>query len=215
MIAVDLQTENALAALRRATAARHALLDQGMPLAKPAPALSDYRDHLLLLQAWMLPLEHRMESVDQGPRQAGFFPHAPYVTLIAQDLAHPSLSSLPSLPSSAIPIVQHANPWPQHASAAYRWGVCYVVEGSQLGGAVLYRRLAGTLAPHPLHYLQGHGAPGPRWKNFMAALDAAVADEQSVDDACRGACDAFDHLIGLIGLIELKIDLKPESDMHA
>jgi heme oxygenase len=45
--------------------------------------------------------------------------------------------------------------WPLDASPAWRWGVCYVIEGSQLGGAVLYKRLHERLAPHPLRYLKG------------------------------------------------------------
>jgi heme oxygenase len=73
-----------------------------------------------------------------------------------------------------------------------------VVEGAQLGGAVLYKRLAGRLAPHPLAYLRGApDGPGPRWKIFIAALRAALADPAAIEQACGGAADAFDRLIAL------------------
>lgn len=179
--------------MRRATAERHARLDQGMPLAAAEPGLADYAAHLSLLHAWLLPLQTWMQGFDDGPQQAGFFPDAPYCTLMAQDLAHPALAPFPCADVGAI----DNTAWPRHASAAYRWGVCYVVEGSQLGGAVLYKRLAGRLAPHPLHYLRGTGSTGARWKNFMSALHQAVADEEAITQACEGACDAFDRLIDL------------------
>ena len=88
--------------------------------------------------------------------------------------------------------------WPVDASAAYRWGVAYVAEGSQLGGAVLYQRLSAQLAPHPLRYLRGEAAgPGPRWRSFMLALKENVRSEEEVADACAGACDAFDRILAL------------------
>ena len=93
-----------------------------------------------------------------------------------------------------------AVPWHGSDSAAYRWGVSYVIEGSRLGGAVLYRRLANQLAPHPLRYLRADGvAPGPRWQHFLRALRAHVQGAPAIAEACRGACDAFDSLIALRG----------------
>jgi heme oxygenase len=82
--------------------------------------------------------------------------------------------------------------------SAYRWGVHYVIEGSQLGGAVLYERLHARLAPHRLRYLQGDAAgPGPRWRNFMQALRAGVRTPAEIADACAGACAAFDCILAL------------------
>ncbi len=94
--------------------------------------------------------------------------------------------------------VVDAAPWPTEASAAYRWGVRYVVEGSQLGGSVLYQRLAATLAPHPLRYLRGADqGPGPRWRAFMLALKDDVVTPGEIAEACAGACDAFDRILAL------------------
>jgi heme oxygenase len=90
------------------------------------------------------------------------------------------------------------HPWPDDASAAYRWGVAYVVEGAQLGGAVLYQRLHEAMAPHPLRYLRGNPAgPGPRWRAFMLALKEHVTTEEEIADACTGACGAFDRILAL------------------
>ena len=91
--------------------------------------------------------------------------------------------------------------WPAAASAAYRWGVCYVIEGSQLGGAVLYQRLHERLAPHPLRYLKGDAAgPGPRWRASCRRCAAQRAHAGAkIADACAGACAAFDRILALRG----------------
>jgi heme oxygenase len=182
-----------LAALRAATAQRHHVLDTSLPLAADEAGLDDYRQHLLMLRAWLAPVQAWLAAFDDGPQDGRLLPTSGYLRLIDADLADPAMASTASanvtFPDTA---------WPAHADAAYRWGVCYVVEGSQLGGAVLYKRLAGRLAPHPLAYLRGAPeGPGPRWKMFIAALREALADPAAVELACRGAVDAFDRLIAL------------------
>lgn len=185
-----------LAALRQATSSRHERLDSGLPLSRPDATLADYAHHLCLLRDWLTPMDAWLAGFGDGPQGAAgiaAFSPVPHLALIEADLAEPSLASYPC---SA-----HAQPapWPGSASAAYRWGVAYVVEGSQLGGAVLYKRLAAQLAPHPLRYLRGagEGGPGPRWRAFMASLRAEVRTEVEVAEACAGACDAFDQILAL------------------
>lgn len=182
-----------LAALRQATASRHERLDRGLPLSSTDATLADYAHHLCLLRDWLAPMESWLDAYADGPQGPAGIPAAPHLALIEADLAEPSL---PGHPCNAR---ARAAPWPDCASAAYRWGVAYVVEGSQLGGAVLYKRLAGPLAPHPLRYLRGagDGGPGPRWRAFMEALRAGVHGEAEVAEACAGACDAFDRILAL------------------
>jgi heme oxygenase len=183
-----------LTALRQATAQRHAELDSRTPLAAEAPDLRAYHDHLRLLEAWLAPIQRWLER-DGDP--AGGGPQATlarrdYLGLIRADLAHPALAGMPSA------VRAEDADWPDDGGAAYRWGVAYVIEGSQLGGAVLYKRLAQRLAPHPLDYLRGEGSPGPRWQQFLAGLRGAVSTPEQIEDACRGARQAFDCLITLL-----------------
>ncbi|HSU22114.1 MAG TPA: biliverdin-producing heme oxygenase [Variovorax sp.] len=184
-----------LAALRQATGPRHERLDSGLPLSSPGATRADYAHHLCLLRDWLGPLEAWLGAYSDGPQGPAGIPAAPHLALIQADLGEPSLAAHPCA-------VRVSDPWPAGASAAYRWGVAYVVEGSQLGGAVLYKRLATQLAPHPLRYLRGagEGGPGPRWRGFMEALRTEVRSEVEVAEACRGACDAFDRILALAGV---------------
>ncbi|WP_322044521.1 biliverdin-producing heme oxygenase [Paraburkholderia sp. J67] len=189
-----------LGALRLATASRHESAERAMPLAVPVPTLTDYRQHLLVLHAWLAPLEAWMQRFEDGPQDPALLPPLARLALIERDLAHPALhgAQAQAQPHSAPTTAAHALA-PLEAAAAWRWGACYVIEGSQLGGAVLLRRYAGAFAPHPLDYLSGDGnAPGPRWHAFVAAMRHAVHTPREVDQACAGARAAFDRLIALL-----------------
>ncbi|NYI00557.1 biliverdin-producing heme oxygenase [Cupriavidus plantarum] len=179
--------DDILAALRAATSARHATLDRAMPLSQPEPTLRDYRDHLLLIRAWLAPLETWFTQFDDGPQDPSRLPTVHRVPTLDADLAHPAI------PPGG-PRVEPVDTASLRTDAAYRWGIAYVIEGSQLGGAVLYRQLAERFAPHPLQYL-GPQPPGPRWKQFLDALRASVRAPADIDAACEGACRAFDDLL--------------------
>jgi heme oxygenase len=189
-----------LAALRSATASRHEALDRSMPLAMPEPTLLHYRDHLRLLLAWLAPLERWLGTFSDGPQGEGAPAKLERAALIAADLAHPSIPAAVPPVTAAAPAAPDGlvRPWGARGSPSYRWGVCYVIEGSQLGGVVLHRMHAERLSPHPLRYLHGDGTPpGPRWQRFIAALRAAVLTPAEIAQACEGACDAFDALLQL------------------
>jgi len=177
-----------LAALRAATNDQHERLDSGLPLAGPAPDLNDYAAHLTMVRDWLAPLQSWLASFADGPQLV--LPPVERLALIGADLNEPGM------PPLRTPAAAHA--WPRDASVAYRWGVCYVIEGSQLGGKVLYGKLAGPLAPHPLRYLKGSDAgPGPRWRAFMLALKEHVRSADEIADACAGACAAFESILKL------------------
>ena len=184
-----------LTALRAATASRHAALDAGLPIGAPDASLHDYIAHLVLLRTWLVPLHAWLAGFADGP-QSDF---SSRLAWIDADLAEAEYAS-PGTPAAA--------PWPATASPAYRWGVHYVIEGSQLGGAVLYDRLRERLAPHPLRYLKGDDAgPGPRWRVFTQALRAGVRTPAEIADACAGACAAFDRILEL-RFVELRVDAR-------
>jgi heme oxygenase len=186
---IDVASEaDPLTALRAATASRHAALDAGLPIGAPDASLHDYIAHLVLLRTWLVPLHAWLAGFADGPQ----FDHASRIARIDADLADLADAGYGS------PVTPDGDAWPAAASPAYRWGVHYVIEGSQLGGAVLYERLHERLAPHRLRYLQGDDAgPGPRWRVFMQALRAGVRSPAEIADACVGARAAFDRILEL------------------
>lgn len=184
--------QDVLTALRQATAQRHAELDASMPLAAGEVDLRAYHDHLRLLEQWLAPIQAWMAQFDEGPKPPD------YLRAIREDLAHPALTGIPGLLSTAsIAGGSALTIWPAQCGAGWRWGAAYVIEGSQLGGVVLYKKLAEQLAPHPLDYLRGAGSPGSRWQRFLGELRENVASPQQIADACHGAQQAFDSLIAL------------------
>lgn len=186
----DAAATDILAALRAATASRHERLDSGLPLAGPAPSLLDYAAHLVMVRDWLLPLQAWLDGYADGPQAEPSLPPTRRLALIEADLREPNMPLSPPLRPAA--------PWPPAASTAYRWGVAYVIEGSQLGGAVLHANLAERFAPHPLRYLRGEaGGPGPRWRAFMLALRANLRSPEQIAEACAGACAAFDRILEL------------------
>lgn len=214
-----------LAALRAATASRHAWVDRSMPLgqaASDADALdanildvdafdiNAYRLHLLLIRQWLAPVEAWLASFDDGPQDRAD-PAAPAqlaaldADLVALDggLAplDDDLAGLRCTPPAGAAAARPAAPRrsTSDSDSAFRWGVCYVLEGSRLGGLVLHQRVAGPLAPHRPTYLCGdREAVGRRWRIFMQRLRAAVTGRAQIERACAGACAAFDDLIDVV-----------------
>jgi heme oxygenase len=183
---------DAIAALRQATAARHHALDSSLAIGAPGATLADYVRHLQLLRQWLGPLEAWLHGYADGPHRVPGLEPPDRLALIDSDLLEAGCGAPAAAPDAADAA------WPADAGLAYRWGVSYVVEGSQLGGAVLYAQLATALAPHPLRYLRGNGdGPGPRWRSFMLALRAQVRTPAEIAEACAGACAAFDRIIAL------------------
>ncbi|CAN5450918.1 hypothetical protein BH09PSE5_BH09PSE5_37070 [soil metagenome] len=191
--------ENALSSLRSVTKSLHEELDRRLPLSQPNAGIEAYIDHLQHLRTWLgRYAAWEAEAIAGQPVE----PSPRKQQLLARMDADLSDSSVPA----SIPAVAEkpaAKPAPlDMRQAAYRWGVDYVVEGSQLGGTVLYRRLEAGLAPHPLTYLRGDGAEtGARWRAFMADLQREVSSQNEISLACRGAVDAFSSLMESFGLV--------------
>ncbi|QTD45849.1 biliverdin-producing heme oxygenase [Ottowia testudinis] len=175
------------AELRAATTALHARIDVAMPLARRAPDLADYLEHLLLLRDWLSALRCALPGLPGmgGEYEAVIADAELAATLTGQ--AVPPFNPTPAPEAAALRALD-AGP---HAAAA-RLGVRYVIEGSHLGGKVLRRRWSERLAPHPLNYLNAGG--GSRWAAFLTELAgrAWTAGERAA--ACRGAVLAFELL---------------------
>ncbi|MGJ7485937.1 biliverdin-producing heme oxygenase [Variovorax sp. LT2P21] len=170
-----------LDALRQATAPLHAQVDRCLPLARASPSLADYRSHLRVLNDWL----QQLARIEPAPPALDSHREQLAGDLNACEALLPPHERTPTLHMPRTP-----------RSPAFVWGVSYVLEGSRLGGRVLYRQLAERLAPHPLNYLQGAGdQTGAHWKAFIAQLRAQALGPAEMRSACDGAVHAFETLL--------------------
>ena len=178
---------DAVAAIRSATRVLHDRLDHSLPLAQSHPALKDYALHITVLRDWQIALAPWLRRTSSNP--------AP-LALIEQDLAD-CPAEVVALTSTATPDLRHIRQ-ADDGSTAFCWGIAYVLEGSRLGGEVLYRRLNALLAPHPLRYLAQRGdstLQGPSWPQTLASLRRELPTAGAQASACSGAVAAFETLI--------------------
>ncbi len=193
--------------LRAATAPLHATVDAAMPLSQPHATLVDYQRHLLILQDWFAALSLALPGLPGlAQEQRGVARDAEGCARLLGDAG----AAVPP-PPCALDALRDLADGPQGEAA--RWGVRYVIEGSHLGGQVLYRRLAAALAPHPLDYLRGAGpdagAPGARWRQFLLALDEQRWDAATQDAATEAARHAFELLIACLHARQMLLEPVP------
>ncbi len=157
-------------------------MDLGLPLARESAGLSDYAQHLQVLQDWQTALTPWLART--GCDLSG-------LVLMAQDLADCAAEALPLL----APLDPLAMRQADDGSDAFCWGAAYVLEGSRLGGQVLYRRLHRRLAPHPLRYLHQRTENVAAWPETLVVLRHQLSSASACDSACRGAVAAFEVLL--------------------
>jgi len=175
---------DAVAALRAATHAQHAQLDNSLPLARAKANMADYATHLIVVRDWQLALAPWLSRATTDPSA---------LMLIEQDLhdCGEHLRAVHALPLPDLTLLQQAD----DGSNAFCWGIAYVVEGSRLGGQVLYRRLREPLAPHPLRYLGNRGKTGMSWPEMLGALREQLEGVDKCQSGCQGAVAAFETLL--------------------
>jgi len=180
-----------LAALREATAARHARIDSALPLIREDFTREQYLAYLARLLGWLRPLERclwQAQWLEDGA--------------LRQDKARWAQADLSAggWTQSRIDALEDGEAF-SATDNAERFGLAYVLEGSTLGGQVLHRHLSERLAPQPLRWLQGYGvANGERWKAFVRQLEASLQSPAQREAACRAAERGFDRFSQWMGV---------------
>jgi heme oxygenase len=197
----------ALEALRSATRQRHHALDSRLPVAQPGAGHRDYVRHLEVLYGWLKPLNGHVWSLG-WPDVINAATRGNKINLIEHDLKlAANLGLCEAIEPALCARVPHLN-----RLDAYAVGVAYVIEGAQLGGAMLARRLAAEPVLPAFSYLVGYGqATSSMWKQFLAFMDETVTTSQQIEQAVRGACDAFDTLIAWMTVEGLLEETEPRA----
>ncbi|APW37849.1 hypothetical protein RD110_12085 [Rhodoferax koreense] len=176
------ESAGAVEELRTATRSLHDRLDRDLPLAREHADLADYVRHLMVMRDWQCALVPWLTRTD--------------CDLSGLALAQQDIDDGPTLSAPALaPIDTTPMRLADDGSAAFCWGATYVLEGSRLGGLVLYRRLHSRLAPHPLRYLRLRGETGRPWPETLALLRGQLVSPGERRSACRGAVAAFELLV--------------------
>jgi heme oxygenase len=185
--AVSVNPSPVLTALRAATAPQHASLEAALPLAKADAGAAEYLAYARAMYGWMAPLEDRLWTTCPAPLTPSLRRgKAEWLRedLLAMGLAPAEVDTLPRC--HALPPID---------DLASRVGAAYVVEGSQLGGQVLLRKLTPALNPIVPRYLVGYGAEtGTRWKSLLAAMAALVRSDEEIARAAQIASGTFASL---------------------
>lgn len=180
---------DAHATLRSATRERHERLDSSLRIGSADAGYADYVAYVAALGGWLRPVEDALWARD-WPASLRPDLRRDKSARIDRDLAAaramgeqaPAASVCDNLPAVG-------------RSRAYDAGVMYVIEGSQLGGRMMAKRLRQAWPGRQFHYMEGYGADlGALWKDFMAFLAEELESQDDVDQAVAGALDAFDTL---------------------
>ena len=179
-----------LAALRAATARSHQALEERLDIAAPGATRQDYLDYLEDMHGWLQAFEQPLWDADwPACLEAGA--RGGKVAWIEQDLASAGMArhAVDALPRPGFSA--------DLTRPASRFGLAYVIEGSQLGTKQLRQRLGPSLDGWEPRWLEGYGARnGALWRSFLLALEQHVRTPQDIDDACAAAVAGFDALAG-------------------
>lgn len=179
--------------LRAATGDMHERLDQSINAAAAFDSIAAYGRFVQMqwvFHAEIAPLygDAALQAVLPG------LPERQRLTLVAADLFDLDLA----------PIVEpEARFADVRIDTAEALGWLYVVEGSNMGAALLRKAVARLGLSDEFgarHLAPAAAGPAAHWRDFTAALDAAELDEAGEQRAVQGARDAFTRVERLAGL---------------
>ena len=187
-----------LAELREATRAWHDRVEAHPRLARLLAAdltVAEYRRLLACLFGFYEPLEARL-AVHAAALPISLAERTK-TPLLRQDLRALGLTAAQL---RAVPRCAGA---PAFGTPEAALGGLYVIEGATLGGSIIRRHLARSLALTPAAggaFYAGYGDRiGPMWQAFCRRLTAHAAEEASRRAVVCGACATFESLHDWLG----------------
>jgi heme oxygenase len=174
--------------LRQQTAASHQHLEDNKlskALLSPSLALSDYQAYLSALYAVTIACEDQV------------FPAVSHIVPDLQDryksgkiIEDLSFTGLSDVQIDALPVCQF-----EFSSPAEALGIMYVIEGSTLGGRILYKHVHETLGlsfEKGAAYFWGYGAQtGILWKSFISAFSQFAVENNNSTEMIESAIKTF------------------------
>jgi len=197
--ALDTEQELFFKRLRQETAESHQKLEDN-PLSKailsPSVSVKDYQTYLAALFGLTIACEDQV-----FPAISHVITDLPYrykSRLIIDDLLATGLSEAEV---DALPVYRF-----EFSTVAEALGIMYVLEGSTLGGKILYRHIhevLGLVGENGASYFWGYGAQtGNLWKSFISSLTQFVDEYEERDgviDSARKTFTIIDNWLGQTG----------------
>ncbi len=189
-LAVDGRPVDVLSAIRSRTRPMHAHLESRMDLAQAFASRQAYAKLLSGYAAIYELFEERMESLPARTRQRLDWPSRRKLNLIDADLA--ALGAAGKRISGPVEL-------PALEDTDSALGALYVVEGSCLGGQVLYRMLESSLSLKQAtgaSFFYGYGEQtGVVWKAFTALLRRDVRDHNRAAETAVAMFQTFEQTL--------------------
>lgn len=197
--AFDTEQELFFKRLRQETAESHQKLEDN-PLSKailsPCVSVNDYQTYLAALFGVTIACEdHVFPAISHVITD---LPDRYKSRLIIDDLLATGLSEAEI---DALPVYRF-----EFSTVAEALGIMYVLEGSTLGGKILYRHVHEVLGLTPekgASYFWGYGAQtGNLWKSFISSLTQFVDEREERDGVIGSAKKTFtiiDNWLGQTG----------------
>ncbi|MEO6284473.1 MAG: biliverdin-producing heme oxygenase [Dyadobacter sp.] len=174
--------------LRQETAASHQHLEDNTlskALLSPTLALPDYQAYLTALYAVTITCEDQV------------FPPISHIVPDLQDryksgkiIEDLSFTGLSDVQIDALPVYQF-----EFSSPAEALGIMYVLEGSTLGGRILYKHVHETLglsSERGAAYFWGYGSQtGMLWKSFISAFSEFAIENDASGQIIESAIKTF------------------------
>ena len=179
----------ALAQLRAATAPTHQRLDDSLDVSSRPWSLGIHRRWLSLTWGLLAPLERDLAVWAQQDPDA--------LDVVARERADLAMTDLRvlGLEDAALADLQECPDVPRATMRSAALGVCYVLDGSTLGGRLIARAaVAAGVPPQACASLTGRDGAGRRWRETTAVLDALPEDDVSaVVDAAIATFTAYER----------------------
>jgi heme oxygenase len=183
------QTLSPLEVIRQRTRPLHARLDASIDLSGALTSRESYSRLLLRYLSVYIPFEQAVATHSKETLNLINWPRRSKIPLLQRDLrALGSVEDPP--PSPSLPSLDN-----QDALL----GALYVVEGSALGGQIIYRQIEQKLHLTPASgaaFFFGDGdQTGSLWKQFTAFLDHHITRPKRAADAAAAMFHAFEQAL--------------------
>lgn len=174
--------------LRQETAASHQQLEENRlskAILNPSVSLSDYQAYLSALYAVTIACEDQV-----FPAISTIVPDLQERYKSGKIIEDLSFTGMSDVQIDALPVCQF-----EFSSPAEALGIIYVIEGSTLGGRILYKHIHETLGFDPERgaaYFWGYGTQtGILWKSFISAFSQFAVENDNGSQIIDSAVKTF------------------------